>query len=129
MLLFRARVVLGSMAMKGAPHSPMLQHYWNLTITLFSVICQTLIERGSYPSAEVQSVYSTPHPVDWASDRNEIINQIIIECSKLAISEDKTRYYWLGNVIHWICARNWNLILRANSMYTKPESALENETH
>ena len=37
-----------------------LQDYWNLTIRLFSVLSKTLVSgRGSYPSAEVQSVYST----------------------------------------------------------------------
>ena len=36
----------------------MLQHYCNLTIWLFSVIQDTCWE-GSYPSAEVQLVYST----------------------------------------------------------------------
>ena len=39
-------------------HSLKLQHYWNLIIRLFSVICMTLVGRGSYPSAESQSVYS-----------------------------------------------------------------------
>ena len=29
----------------GAPHSPKLQHYWNLTIRLFGVISRTLIRR------------------------------------------------------------------------------------
>ncbi len=32
---------------------------------LFSVISRTLVREGSYPSAEVQSVYSTA-PADWA---------------------------------------------------------------
>ena len=42
----------------------MLQHYWNLTIRLFSVISGHLLGEGSYPSAEVQSVYSTA-PATW----------------------------------------------------------------
>ena len=50
---------------RGTPHSPKLQHYWNLTIRLFSVISRTLVGGGGYPSAEVQSVYSTA-PADWA---------------------------------------------------------------
>ena len=41
----------------GTPHSPKLQHYWNFTIRLFSVISRTLVG-GSYPSAEMQSMYS-----------------------------------------------------------------------
>ena len=65
MLPLRARVDLGAMAMKGYSASPKLQHCWNLTIRLFSVICRTLVSGGSYPSAEKQSVYSTA-PTDWA---------------------------------------------------------------
>ncbi len=51
---------------RGTPHSPKLQHCWNLPIRLFSVISRTLVSGGgSYPSVEVQSVYSTA-PADWA---------------------------------------------------------------
>ena len=51
------------------PHSPKLQHYWKLTIRLFSVICRTLVWRGSYPSAKVQLVYSTS-PANWAKRKS-----------------------------------------------------------
>ena len=34
-------------------------------------------------------------------DRNETINHIISECSKLAQKEYKTRHDWVGKVIHW----------------------------
>ena len=47
------------MAMKGALHFPKLQYYWSLTIKLFLCHIQALNEEGFYPSAEVQSVYST----------------------------------------------------------------------
>ena len=51
---------------RGATHSPKLQHYWNLTIRFFSVISSTLmVGGGSYPFAEVQSMYSTA-PANWA---------------------------------------------------------------
>ena len=42
---------------RGTLHSPKLQHYWNLTLRLFSVISRTLVGE-SYPSAEMQLVYS-----------------------------------------------------------------------
>ena len=35
------------------------------------------------------------------SDRNETINHIISECSKLVQKEYKTRHDWVGRVIHW----------------------------
>ena len=55
---------LGAMAIKWySTHSPKLQHYWNLTIRLFSVISNTLVGEF-YPSAEMQSVNSTA-PADW----------------------------------------------------------------
>ena len=50
---------------RGTLHFPKLQHYWNLTIRLFSVISRTLIGGGSYHSTEIQSVYSTT-PADRA---------------------------------------------------------------
>ena len=52
------RVDLGAMPSKSTPHSPKLQHYWSLTIRLFSVISRRDVG-GSYHSAEMQSVYST----------------------------------------------------------------------
>ena len=45
----------------------MLQHYWDFTIRLFSVISRTLVW-GSYSPAEAQSVYSTA-PANWAEQR------------------------------------------------------------
>ena len=35
------------------------------------------------------------------SDRDETINHIISECSKLAQKEYKARHDWVGKVIHW----------------------------
>ena len=64
MLSLRARVDQGPMAMKGILHSPKLQHYWNLTIRLFSVISRTLVGR-SHPSAKMESEYSTAK-AHWA---------------------------------------------------------------
>ena len=34
-------------------------------------------------------------------DRDETINHIISECSKLARKEYKVRHNWVGKVIHW----------------------------
>ena len=48
-LRHRAKVDLGAMAMKGYSAFPKLQHHWNLTIRLFSVISRTLIGRGLTP--------------------------------------------------------------------------------
>ena len=57
---FYFRVDLGVMAVKGTPHSPKLQHYWNLTIRLFSVICRILIR---VVCRDAVSVFYSPS--DW----------------------------------------------------------------
>ena len=45
----------------GTPHSPKLQHYWNVTIKLFSVIFRTLVGGGVLPlSREAVSVFYSP---------------------------------------------------------------------
>ena len=69
MLPLRARLDLGAMTMKEYSAFPKASALcWNLTIRLFSVIYRTLVGGGCYPSAEIQSVYSTA-PVDWAIHR------------------------------------------------------------
>ena len=48
-LPLRARVDPGVMARKSTPHSTKLQHYWNFTIKLLSVISRTLVGGGTIP--------------------------------------------------------------------------------
>ena len=88
---------------RSTPHSLKLQHHWNLSIRLFSVIYtrwkevlpfwrgavgvfykpRRLSHRafifwdGSYPSAEIQSVYSTA-PADWASGHS--LGEVFLLC-------------------------------------------------
>ena len=51
-----------------------LQHYWNLTIRLFSVICRTLIG-GILPLCrEAVSVFSSPPQTNWTKTRLCIIS-------------------------------------------------------
>ena len=61
-------------------------------------------------------------------DRDETINHIISECSKLPHKEYKTRHNWVGKVIHWeLCKKlsefHWELCKKLS------ESVLENKTH
>ena len=51
------------------------------------------------------------------SDINEIINQIISECSKLAQKEYKTRHDWVGRVIHWELCKEFKFD-HTNKWYT-----------
>ena len=59
-LSLRTRVDLGAMAIKGTLHSPKLQHYWRLTIRLFSVICRTLVGGVLLFYREEVCVFSCP---------------------------------------------------------------------
>ena len=62
-------------------------------------------------------------------DRDEKINHIISEWSKLAQKEYKTRHDWVGKVIHWELWSKFEFD-HTNKWYMhNPESILANETH
>ena len=62
-------------------------------------------------------------------DKDETINQIIIECSKLAPTEYKTRHDWVGRVTHWELSKKFKFD-HSNKWYMpNPQSVLQNETH
>ena len=62
-------------------------------------------------------------------DRDETINHIIIECSKLAQKEYKTRHDWVHKVIHWDMGKKFKFD-HTNKWYMhNPASVLENDTH
>ena len=62
-------------------------------------------------------------------NRDETINHIISECSKLAQREYKTRHDWEGKVIHGGLYKKFKFG-HTNKWYMyNPESVLENETH
>ena len=62
-------------------------------------------------------------------DRDETINHIINECSKLAKKEYKTRHDWVGKLIHWELCKKLKFDHTARWYMHKPESVLENETY
>ena len=62
-------------------------------------------------------------------DRDEMINHIISECSKLAQKEYKARHDWVGKVIHWEMCKKFKFD-RANKWYMHNLAPLlENDTH
>ena len=63
------------------------------------------------------------------SDRDETINHIISECSKLAQKEYKARHHWVGKAIHWEMCKKFKFD-HANKwyMHNRPP-VLENDTH
>ena len=63
------------------------------------------------------------------SDRDETINHIISECSKLAQKEYKTRHNWVGKVIHWEMCKKFKFD-HTNKWYMHNQApVLENDTH
>ena len=62
-------------------------------------------------------------------DRDETINHIISECSKLAQKENKARHDWVGKVIHWEMCKKLKFD-HTNKWYMhKTAPVLENDTH
>ena len=62
-------------------------------------------------------------------DRDETINHIISECSKLALREYKARHDWVGKVIHWEMCKKFKFD-HTNKWYTHNSApVLENDLH
>ena len=62
-------------------------------------------------------------------DKDETINHIISECSKLAQKEYKARHDWVGKVIHWEMCRKFQFD-HTNKWYMhNPAPVLENDSH
>ena len=62
-------------------------------------------------------------------DRDETINHIISECSKLAQKEYKARHDWVGKVIHWEMCMKFQFD-HTNKWYMhNPANVLENYSH
>ena len=61
--------------------------------------------------------------------REETINYILSECSKLVQKEYKTRHDWVGKVIHWEMCKKFEFD-HTNKWYMhNPTPVLENNTH
>ena len=62
-------------------------------------------------------------------DRDETINHIISECSKLAQREYKARHDWVGKVIHWEMCKKFKFDHTKKWYMHNPAPVLENATH
>ena len=65
----------------------------------------------------------------FCGDRDETINHIISECSKLVLKEYKTRHDWVDLVIHWELCKKLKFAPMNKWYMHNPESDLENEMH
>ena len=73
--------------------------------------------------------YSHNSKCRLCGDRDETINHIISECSKLAQKEYKTGHDWVGQVIPWESFKKFKFD-HTNKWYMHiPASVPENETH
>ena len=62
-------------------------------------------------------------------DRDETINHIISECSKLAQKEYKTRHDWMGKVIPLVMCKKCKFDHTNKCCMHNPTPVLENDTH
>ena len=62
-------------------------------------------------------------------DRDETINHIISECSKLAQKEYMARHDWVGKVIHWEMCRKFQFDYTNKWYMHNPAPILENDSH
>ena len=62
-------------------------------------------------------------------DRDETINHIINECSKLPQKEYKTRHDWVGKVFHWEMCKQFKFDRTNKWDMHNPASVLANNTH
>ena len=62
-------------------------------------------------------------------ERDETINHIISECSKLAQKEYKARHDWVGKVVHWEMCRKFQFNHTNKWCMHNPAPVLENDSH
>ena len=58
-------------------------------------------------------------------ERDETVNNIMSECSKLGQKELKTRHDWIGKVIHWELCKGLKFDHTDQQCVHKPESIRE----
>ena len=65
----------------------------------------------------------------WCEGRDETVNQIVSECSKHVQKKYKTRYDWVGKVIHWELCKTMKFDHTTEWYTHKTEFVQKNETH
>ena len=62
-------------------------------------------------------------------DRDETINHIISECTKLAQNEYETRHDWVGKVIPWEMCKKFKFDHTDKCYMHNPKAVLKDDTH
>ena len=92
------------------------------------IAAQNSAVRTNYVKAKIDNVQQNSK-FRLCGDRDETINHMISECSKLVQKEYKTRHDCVGKVIYWELCKKFK-VDRTNKWYMhNPESVPENETH
>ena len=89
------------------------------------IAAQDNAERTNHINAKIDKTQQNSK----CSDRDETMNHLISEGSKLAQKEYKTRHDWVGKVIHWEMCKKLKFD-HTNKWYMhNPAPVLENNTH
>ena len=92
------------------------------------IAAQTNAIRTNYIKARIDTTQQNGK-YRLCGDRDETINHIISECSKLVQKEYKTRHDWVGKLIHWEMCKKLRFY-HTNKLYIhNSASDLENVTH
>ena len=92
------------------------------------IVAQNNTIRTNYVKARIDKTQQNSR-CSLCGDRDETINHIISECSKLVQREYKTWHDWVGKVTHWELCKKFKFD-HTNKWYVyNLKSVLENETH
>ena len=92
------------------------------------MVAQNSAIRTNYIKARIDK---TQQKSKWSlcGDRDETINHIISECSKLVQKEYKSRLDWVGKVIHWEMCKKFKFDHADKWYIHNPAPVIENDTH
>ena len=62
-------------------------------------------------------------------EKDEMVNHMINECSKLAQNDFMTWYDWLGIAITWYLCKRWRCDYNTKMYWDKPVSVFENKSY
>ena len=60
-------------------------------------------------------------------EKDETVNHLISECSKMAQREYKRRHDWVGRRVHWNVCKKYGIVVNDNWYQHEPVSVIEND--
>ena len=92
------------------------------------IAAQNIVTRINYVKPKID-ISQQNTKCRLCGDRDEAINYIINECSKVAQKEYKTRHDWVGKVIHWELCKNVKFDYTKKWYMHNSESVQKKEMH